>query len=160
MSKDLNINNICSLVQISQISNHQSSIVSSSIMSLHRIDHRSSALMLSTQEIANFSDAVMAVLLHAIENNATDIHCNIASDLSIDCTDNGHGFPLDALTTFADQCDTPNASFSTMRVSPLVHVIAASQSVDALDFFPLNFFCFRTVPQKSFHARSKAALSS
>lgn len=99
-------------------------------MSLHRIDHRSSALMLSTQEIANFSDAVMTVLLHAIENNATNIHCSIASDLSIECTDNGRGFTLDALTALADQCDAPNASFSAMRISPLVHVIAASQSVD------------------------------
>lgn len=130
-------------------------------MSLRRIDHRSSALMLSTQEIANFSDAVMAVLLHAIENNATDIQCNIASDLSIDCTYNGHGFPLDALTTFADQCDIPNASFSTMSVSPLVHVIAASQSVDVLTFFSRSiFFSLQTVPQKSFHARSKVAQSS
>jgi hypothetical protein len=46
-------------------------------MSLLRIDHRTSALLVASQEIANFSDAVMAVLIHAIDSNATNIVCRI-----------------------------------------------------------------------------------
>jgi hypothetical protein len=96
-------------------------------MSLFRIDTRSSALLASTQEIANFSDAVMAVLMLVVASNATNIVCRVGRDLSIECVDDGDGIAHDALAALAAQSDAPSASFSDMQPVPLAHVIAAAQ---------------------------------
>jgi hypothetical protein len=132
-------------------------------MSLLRIESRTSALLVASQEIANFSDAVMAVLIHAVDSNATNVVCRIGRDLSIELIDNGDGVAHAALATLAKQSDAPSSSFSEARPIPLVHVIAAAQLSCLATFFLFLFFrarstFFTAVLLNSHHASSMALL--